>query len=169
MQKWCCRLATATAWVFMILFVVQHWYVWNTSPSLPTGLYLKTWRVPQPGDIVLVCPPDLPIFRAALARRFLSSGLCPAGTGPLIKSFVATAGDRVIVEATGVSVNGQPLPGSARQAFDLTPVPDWSRTLAEGEVLLMATHPQSFDARYFGPLDRGTIITPLQPLWVVKE
>lgn len=166
MRRWPCSVAGAIVVVVAMLCAAHHWFVWNTTPSLPIGLYLKTRRPPERGDTVLVCPPDLPVFHTALERRFLSPGLCPSGTGPLIKVIVAETGDHVRVTSEGVAVNGSLLPGSGRQAFGLGPVADWERDLPPSEVLLMTPHPKSFDARYFGPLGRNTIITPLHPVWV---
>lgn len=164
MRRWRCSVAVVL--FVVVLFAVQHWLVWNTTPSLPRGLYRKTWQEPQQGDTVLVCPPDLPVFRLALERRFLSPGLCPSGIGQLIKTVAGMGGDLVRVDQDGVTVNGHLLLGSARQNFGLGQVADWEARLAAGKILLMTPHPKSFDARYFGPLDQNTIITPLQPVWV---
>lgn len=127
---------------------------------------MKTYQTPRKGDVVLVCPPNTPLFAAALRRRFLSPGLCPGGTGYLIKRLAATGGDRVRITAHGVSVNGEPLPGSVRQDFGLDSVDEVERILAPDEVLLMTSHPRSFDGRYFGPLSRSSIRTTLRPVRV---
>lgn len=159
-------------WTYSFMGIVvalagfQHWFIINTTPSLPVGLYMKTRLPVALGDTVLVCPPDLPVFQAALARRFLSPGLCPAGTEGIIKQVRAVEGDRICISSQGVWVNGHVLPGSARKNFSIGSIEDYDRQLAASEVLLMTHHPQSFDGRYFGPLDRKNIVTTLRPLWV---
>lgn len=160
-MRWSCSLAMLA----VALLAAQHWFVVNVSPSFPLGVYLRTHEPPHRGALVLACPPDRPIFRQALELRFLSPGFCPAGSVFLIKELAAEGGDRVDSTATGVLVNGIPLEGSPRQNLRVDAV-DVHRVLTDDEVLLMSPHPRSFDGRYFGPLDRSTVITTLRPLWV---
>lgn len=143
--------------------IFQHFFIINTSPSFPLGLYVKTHLPPARGDLVLVCPPDKPIFREALQRRFLSPGFCPAGTVTIIKRLVAVTGDTVRIAEEGVHVNGERLENSQRQNFRLADMEQLpiERILTEEEIVLMSPHPMSFDARYFGVLPAGVILTPL--------
>lgn len=143
----------------------SHFFVINTSASFPLGLYVKKHRLPVKDDLMLVCPPDKPIFREALRRRFLSPGFCPAGTVAIIKRLVAVTGDVIRIAEEGVYVNGERLENSQRQDFrlaDMEPLPI-ERILTNEEILLMSPHPMSFDARYFGVLHASVIVTPLEP------
>ena len=146
-------------------------FVVNTTPSFPRGVYLKTYRIPQIGDLVLFCPPDTPLFHEALRYRLVSSGLCPSGMGYLIKRLAAVEGDNVCISDTGVEVNGKKLENSVRQtAFRPGPlVPAMHHLLGAHEVLLMSPHPLSFDSRYFGPLSDDCICTPLTPFYLMEE
>lgn len=150
-----------------IVLVAQHFLVINNSPSLPEGLYLKTWETPQKGDIVLVSPPDSPAFREALKKHFLSPGLTRAGTGYIIKKLAATGrgGDEVSISPDGIRVNGDLLADSRRQPISFTHTcAAWDGPIPPGYVLLYAPHSRSFDSRYFGLLSEEVIVTPIIPL-----
>src|SRR5688572_21546138 len=92
----------------------------NHTPSLPIG----TWRIapldgqPQRGQIVSVCPPDIAVLRTARERGYLAWGRCPGGYEPMLKPVAAVPGDRVIVTAHGVTVNGALVAESGRLALD---------------------------------------------------
>lgn len=157
-----CLLSIAS---LLCLFVV------NTTPSFPRGVYLKTYRTVEKGNLVLFCPPDTPLFHDAFRYRLASSGLCPSGLGYLIKRVAAVEGDMVRISDTGVEVNGKKLENSKRQkAFRPRPLsPDIYHRLGSHEVLLMSPHPLSFDSRYFGPLSDECICTPLEPFYILGE
>ena len=127
----------------------------NTT-CLPWRVYLvdrdTEGRVPRRGDIV----------------RFFSEGLEPhfKDGWSVSKLVAAVAGDRVEIRGDVVSVNGvlwdrlwlngylKAEPGAFDRAF----------TVAEGEVLLLATAPGSYDGRYWGTLPVSRVdgyVTPL--------
>ena len=143
----------------------------NTTPSVPVGFYMVVDRAPRIGDYVFVCPPDIEPFRMARSRGYLADGIgCPGGYGYLVKILLAAKNDRVAVDARGVTVNGALLPSSAPLSQDQggRPLPAFRlapTTLGPDDVLLMtATNPRSFDARYFGPLPATQIKATLKPL-----
>jgi conjugative transfer signal peptidase TraF len=142
----------------------------NTTHSVPPGLYWLSGRHFEVGDIVLVCPPQWPLFAEAFRRGYFGVGFCPGGYEYLFKKVLAAKNDMVSIEADGVSVNGSRVPNSAQVSADpgRRPLPAYraeSLRLSENDVLLIANHsPQSFDARYFGPVDQSHIrgvVTPL--------
>lgn len=154
----------------ILLGLAQCFIVINTSPSFPEGVYLKTYKVPQTDDLVLVCPPQGEVFRSVRKRGWLAPGLCESGTEMIIKRIVAGGGDQIEISAEAVSVNDQALPQS-RRIFDLPgmiPVPTRC-VLKTGEVLLMSPHPRSFDGRYFGVLEIGCVKTTLTTLFLWSE
>jgi conjugative transfer signal peptidase TraF len=121
----------------------------NVSGSLPEVLYRVSDR-PAVGDYMQFCSP-IPV--ASLP----DGGSCPGGKLPLIKRVVATAGDRIDVDAHGVRIDGVQLPDSApkRHGRDGTQLPsatgEW--VLDSKQVWVAGEHPDSFDSRYFGPID----------------
>lgn len=118
---------------------------------MPIGVYRISDDAPQKGDYVVFCPdPAL----AEVGHAFLGAGICPAGCRPLLKLFVAGVGDTVSFTASGVAVNGVDLPNSIPLEHDRLgmPLPHALKAGAvpAGTALLMASHPYSFDGRYFG-------------------
>jgi conjugative transfer signal peptidase TraF len=143
---------------------------WNTTGSIPTGLYRVSSEPVTVGAYVLVCPVPDEVANEARARGYIGAGWCPGRYGYLMKRTLAAKGDRIDLRDEGVRVNGRLLPASARVAFDgagrpMPRPPVTSATLASDEVLLMADgNPRSFDGRYFGPVRLAQIKTVLQPV-----
>jgi conjugative transfer signal peptidase TraF len=144
----------------------------NTSGSLPRGLYRLTGATPRRFALVLVCPPPA---AAALARRrrYLPAGPCAEGTRPLGKLLLAVPGDLIEVSAAGLEVAGRLAPFSRPLAADAAgrPLPRTAfgrRRLAPGEVWVYAPHPRSFDSRYFGPVPAASLRGTLVPVWVTS-
>lgn len=144
----------------------------NTTPSLPYGVYWVINAPPQPGRYGSFCPSlVVPVFALARERLYLPSGGCPGNVRPLLKQIAAVAGDTVSIDADGVRVNGQLLPNSRPLQRDGAgrPMPRLilqERALHADELLLMSDYaPSSFDARYFGPVQRGQVHEVLRPLW----
>lgn len=165
-------LAIMAAFLSLACWAAQFWLVVNTSESFPPGLYRKQRISPHKGDLVLFCPPDRPIFHEAMRRGWIDHGLCPSGTGYMIKRIAAAEGDHVEMSVAGVSVNGTALENSARRidTGDEIPLP-FFHNLQHSEVLLMSPHPLSFDGRYFGIVHTGAIRAVLHPvlLWEVNH
>lgn len=146
--------------------LLQRNLVINTTGSFPRGLYLKEAREFRKGDLVLVCPPDRPIFHDALGVGLLSPGLCPGGLGYLIKQVAATEGDFVEISPAGVTINGKHLKNSRRQPLRLGHVEVPVHRELHKEVVLMSPHPLSFDSRYFGIIPASAVLTSLAPLFL---
>lgn len=136
--------------------------IWNPSASAPVGL----WRVHpgapvSAGDMVLATTPEAVRWLAA-ERRYLP------GNVPLLKRVAAVRGDYICALDEAVHVNGRL--AAYRRAADPQgrPLPWWRdcRPLRDGEYLLLMDAPDSFDGRYFGPVEAGAIIGRARPLWV---
>ncbi len=144
----------------------------NTTHSYPPGLYIKTPAPITKGTLVIFCPIDTAAFRTARARGYIGAGFCPGGYGYMIKKILAAQGDHVTISSHGVTVNGTLLPNSKPMDVDLEgrPLPQLTvdiPALDADSVLLMSDYSaQSFDARYFGVVDRTTVISTVQPLWL---
>ena len=128
----------------------------NTTPSEPLGLWriVPLTRSVLPGETVFVCPPENTAMRVARQRGYLRPGLCPGGFGPLIKTVIAVAGQRVDV-TDRVAIDGVPIPGSRiikKDAQGRSLRPDQSGMVRPGEVYLHSDFMGSWDSRYFGPV-----------------
>ncbi len=141
----------------------------NTTSSLPVGLYRIVDEPFSKGAYVAFCPPQSDVFDWAIARGYINSGNCPGGYGQLLKRVHAVAGDKVLIDETGITVNGQWLPNSAQVKTDafgaVLPQYRFNAVLGESEYLLLSDlNPYSFDARYFGVIDRVQIVHVVRPV-----
>jgi type IV secretory pathway protease TraF len=85
----------------------------------------------------------------------------------MLKPIIAISGDRIALGESGVAVNGQALPDSARMALGAGEIPTGSYDLQTDEVWVMSTsHPRSFDSRYFGAIVLSRIEGIARPIWV---
>jgi conjugative transfer signal peptidase TraF len=108
-------VTAATAFTGAFLFCGWLGVRFNTSPSLPLGLYVTT--TDRSASLVEFCPAE-PFATFAIARGYRDPGACPDGAPPLLKPIVASAGDTVELSAVGISVNGVPLRNTAPLARD---------------------------------------------------
>lgn len=142
----------------------------NTSRSIALGLYWTSDRPVQKGEYVLLCPPQTGVMEEARRRGYLAAGSCPGGHGYMMKRILAAAGDGVTVGTDGVRVNGALLPHGTPLLADLAgrPLPRFQADrymLRATEVLPMSdVSATSFDARYFGPVNRARIKTVIVPV-----
>jgi conjugative transfer signal peptidase TraF len=143
-------------------------YRLNMTRSHALGLWrIETMqREPNVGDIVFICPPEVRAFELALKRGYLPSGLCAGGTGPLIKTVAAIAGQDIAIDGR-VHIDGRRLDnselrtvdteGRALQAFVGGVVP-------KGNVFLHSRYSGSYDSRYFGPIPAAGILGLARPI-----
>ncbi|WP_068875879.1 MULTISPECIES: S26 family signal peptidase [unclassified Phenylobacterium] len=126
------------------------WLVVNESPSVPTGIYVRSQDPLRIGVIVAVRPPPA-------ARGYLVT----LGAGPearLLKRVAAMAGAPVCRRSDVLT-----WPRGAARVRDRDRLgqrlPQWRgcRPLAAGELLVMGDTPTSFDGRYFGPVRTSDI------------
>lgn len=142
----------------------------NTTASIPVGLYWTTTKAATLGAYVMFCPPPTATFHEARTRGYIGAGYCPGGLGYMMKRVLAAKGDLVEIGNAGVSVNGVLIPHSVPLSTDAAqrPLPQVvsNAVLGARQVLLMSdVNPMSFDARYFGPIDRKQIETALIPIF----
>jgi conjugative transfer signal peptidase TraF len=163
-------VATAAVWSASAMG-----YRGNTTPSIPIGLYRVTAERVGAGRYVIACPPPLPLFLDARTRGYVPHGPCPGGMSMLMKKVLGVPGDHVTVQADGVWINGQRVASSAPRVVDglgraLAVYRSWDRVLGRGEYWLMSdSHPDSFDARYFGPVAQTQIQAVIAPVIVWHE
>lgn len=141
--------------------------IYNASASAPIGLYWLDNRPIERGDYVLVRVPER-VRNLVEERQYLPPDV------PLLKRVVGINGDRICRRDEGIFVNDKPV--AVAQTVDSLgrPMPDWHgcHILTERSVFLLQDHPQSFDGRYFGPVDRRLTIgraTRLRFPWRNRE
>jgi conjugative transfer signal peptidase TraF len=182
MKRYFKRFAIGLA-VALGLLILQGLYLHmigvrvNVSPSIPLGVYWAKDLPVERGAYVMFCPPQIEVFRHAMIRGYIGGGQCPGGYGYVMKRVAAASGDVVDVAMDGVRINGSLYPRSALMAVDALgrSMPRYQSdhyTLSEFQLLLMADdHPKSFDARYFGPVQRKQIKDVIVPIltWKSKD
>ena len=127
--------------------------IYNSSESAPIGLYWIDDRPAERGDYVLVQVPD------SMRNLVVERGYLPPDV-PLIKRIAGANGDVVCRRNREIQIDdvtvavAQIRDGSGRE------MPVWRGcyVLHGRRVLLLLDHPDSFDSRYFGPVDRRMII-----------
>ncbi len=130
--------------------------LYNGTPSMPVGVYLRTSASITPGAIVTVRATDVAPEYAA-ARSFTKPG------NRFLKRIAAATGDVVCAYGPNVWINGEALPERQRQDGSGRTLPRWSGclTLSHGQVLLLGETPDSFDGRYWGP----TPVSKIEGVW----
>lgn len=141
--------------------------IYNASESAPIGFYWIDDRPAERGDYVLVRVPDR-VRTLVVERGYLPPDI------PLIKR-VAGAGGHVVCRRNRVIlIDGVTVAvAQIRDGLDRE-MPVWRgcHVLQERRVFLLQDHPESFDSRYFGPVDRRLIIgraTRLRLPWRKEE
>jgi len=142
----------------------------NTTRSIPIGVYREIHAPVERGGYVMFCPPLHNLFDVAKARGYIGAGVCPGRYGYMMKRVLAIGGDIVSVDDNGVWVNGRLLPNSRPVQTDSAgrelPYLRINRhVLGSDELLLMSDVSEtSFDARYFGPVQRSQVKSVIRPL-----
>ena len=135
---------------------------YNPSLSAPRGWYAVAplGCAPKVGDHVLAWAPPW-------ARQLADQRRYVPATVPLMKPVVAVAGARICRTGRTISIDGRPVATAWPRDSAGRPMPRWQgcRTLGAHEQFLLSARPDSFDARYFGPVDRGAVIARVRPLW----
>ncbi len=146
----------------MVRFPIKFTY--NASASAPIGFYrIRTASSLKRGAFAVV--PTPPGFRMMAAKRhYLPYNV------PLIKRIVALSGDEVCRHGETIFVNKKPVATALTRDRQGRLLPVW-----QGCTLLKSTRffalmdaPDSFDGRYFGPLNTGDIVGIAVPIftWV---
>jgi conjugative transfer signal peptidase TraF len=142
----------------------------NTSRSIPLGLYWTSGAPVEKGAYVLFCPPSTAVFYEAKKRGYLTVGFCAGDFGYMMKRVLGVANDAVEFTDRGVLVNERLLALSAPRTRDFSgrPLPRYEPrafNLTRSQLLLMSDVSEtSFDARYFGPVDRAQIRSVIVPV-----
>jgi type IV secretory pathway protease TraF len=130
--------------------------LFNHSPSVPVGLYIRDSSDPPRGMYVTVRARDVAPIEAA-AHHYDDEG------DRFIKRLAAIAGQHVCSDGRTLSIDGIPVATVQNRAG----IPQgWvgCRTLASYEILLLGDSADSFDGRYWGPIPDDLIEGVWRPL-----
>ncbi|MEM7042601.1 MAG: S26 family signal peptidase [Pseudomonadota bacterium] len=125
------------------------------TPSLPPGLYIRTFEPPKVGMIAAFRVPEA-------AKRYKASiGEDVHDDFLFMKPIVAGLGDSVCNDVReGLFINDEPVhPAMMRNGLsEALPVWDECRLLLRNEFFAVSEHQRSFDSRHFGPIRLGQIL-----------
>ena len=137
--------------------------VWNTSDSVPIGLYLVVSTPVRVGDFVVLHLSGT-MRRLAYRRRYI------APNTPLLKRVAAMTSDRVCRRGSVVHIVGRRSIIALRFDRAGRRLPVWlgCQQLHNGQLLVLGTQAGSFDSRYFGPINRDQVVGAAIPIFVVQ-
>lgn len=139
--------------------------LWNQTPSEPEGLYVRRSATPGTGAIIA--------FRApAAAFPYADHRMGYLHHVPILKAVAAGENDRVCTVGGVLAINGRPRGRVLRRDSHGDRLPAWRacRVLTRGEVFVFSDHvPNSFDSRYYGPIDQASILGVFAPLLVSSD
>jgi conjugative transfer signal peptidase TraF len=143
----------ATILAAAIAFKPLPLVIWNASDSVPVGFYFVSKRQPQVGEIAVIAPPDW-VQLYASSRGYLQSNVW------LLKPVFANSGSLVCRFGIHVFVDGKHV--TRAKIYDsrkrILLVWKGCRTLKSDEIFVLAKPRNSFDSRYFGPINRAQVI-----------
>jgi len=134
--------------------------LFNATPSVPTGFYVRTDAPMHEGAFVSVRAVDVAEDYATL-RRFTDAG------DRFIKRIAANEGDSVCTDGDVIRINDRTVAHRAAHDSQGRALPHWRgcRTLSSNEIFLMGDTPDSFDSRYFGPVSADDIEGVWRPIF----
>ena len=126
------------------------------TPSLPPGLYVRTFEPPKVSMIAAFRVPEAAkLHKASIGETVHDDFL-------FMKPMVAAPGDHVCRQSSdGVFVNGIRVAPEIAQNRSELPLPLWlgCRRMLEDEFFTMSGHSiSSFDSRNYGPIQREMIL-----------
>lgn len=143
----------------------------NVTPSYALGLWriVPIAREPAVGDLIFICPPVSSAFLLAVERGYMRRGLCPGWVSPLLKTVVASQGQRIEVREM-VTIDGRPLARSEVRGEDAEgrALAAWfGGVVPAGHVFLHSDFAGSYDSRYFGPIPVDGVLGLARPVLAV--
>ena len=146
-------LLIATSLVAVAALKPMPRLIWNASESVPIGFYWIEKRSPRVGEIAVLKPPEW-VKLVTDERHYLPSFAW------LLKPVVAEKGAIICRFGRIVFVNGNHVARAHLNDKVGRNLPIWKgcKLLSGGQVFLLSKHRDSFDSRYFGPIDTALII-----------
>ena len=136
--------------------------LYPASPSLPIGPYVRTFETVEIGKIVAFEIPEE-------ARRYQAvRGYDLPASFLFMKPVAAGPGDRVCNTLAGLFINERRVADTASHDPEGQPLPVWRhcRLLGRDQYFMVSNYiSNSFDSRYFGPIDQGKIAAVYRPLF----
>ena len=133
--------------------------IWNASESVPIGWYLIARRQPKIGEIAVIRPSEW-VQNYASARGYLPQEVL------LLKPVLASNPSIICRFGPYVFVDGKHVVKAAIMDNKHRFLPVWKgcKALKPSQYFVLGRRRDSFDSRYFGPIDRGQVVGTAFPL-----
>lgn len=133
--------------------------IWNASESVPTGWYFVAKRQPKIGEIAVIRP-------AAWVQIYASTrGYLPQNV-LLLKPLFASQPSIICRFGSHVFVDGKHVVKAKVMDKMHRILPVWKRckALSSTQYIVLGRHRDSFDSRYFGPIEKRQVVGTAFPL-----
>ena len=141
-------------------------YIWNSSDSVPLGLYrLRTAGNYYVAELVAVQPTE------PLATYLDRNGYLPAGV-PMLKRVLALPGQTICRKGSTITVDGIAMGKARERDRSGRPLPVWQGcdVVEDGKLFLMNWQAANFfDGRYFGMTPATAVIGRVLPVWTWED
>ena len=133
--------------------------IWNASESVPVGWYFVAKREPENGEIAVIRPAEWIQVYASI-RAYLPQKVL------LLKPIFAVQSSIICRFGPSVFVDGKHVAKAKIMDKMRRRLPVWNgcRALKSSQYFVLGRHQDSFDSRYFGPIDRDQVIGTAFPL-----
>ncbi len=156
--------SASLAWASIAAFPTA--LIYNPSPSAPIGFYgLRKHEELAKGDFVAALPENN-VMKLAFSRGYL-----PAGA-PVLKTVFGVRGDEICIENNSIFIGKTSIVDIQKTDSLGRPMPITAGCfiLQDGEYFLLSTAiKNSFDSRYFGPVDEDNILGVATPLLIFSK
>ena len=133
--------------------------IWNASESVPIGWYFVAKHQPKIGEIAVIKPVDWVQIYAS------SRGYLPQDVW-LLKPVFASHPSIICRSGSHVFVDGKQVAKAKIMDNQHRLLPVWKgcKALASTQYFVIGRHRDSFDSRYFGPIEKHQVIGTAFPL-----
>ena len=127
--------------------------IWNASESVPTGWYYIVKRQPVIGEIAIIRPQEW-VQLYASERGYLPQNVW------LMKPIFATNPSIICRFGTYIFVDGKQVAKAkiADKMHRVLPVWKGCKALTPIQYFVLGRHRDSFDSRYFGPIEKHQVV-----------
>lgn len=157
---------------FIFISLCPLFIIINLSSSMPKGIYLRQFTSISRGDIVAACL-DRKFQLIALHHHYLKTGFCDGGAEKIIKRIIAIPGDNVALSNDSIQINGNiyflPTQYFDRSGNPLFIYPRGTYPHSDGYWLIGSHDLNSWDSRYWGPIQSNQILWKLKPLFIFNN
>jgi conjugative transfer signal peptidase TraF len=133
--------------------------IWNASESVPIGWYYVVKRQPKIDEIAVIKPTDW-VQSYASSRGYLPQDVW------LLKPIYAVHPSIICRFGSHVFVNGRHVAKAKIKDKMHRGLPVWNgcKALSSTQYFVLGRHRDSFDSRYFGPVEKRQVVGTAFPL-----